>query len=161
MPEGWSEFFLASAGAAAALAGLIIIAMTTNIRTILSIPAMPSRAGATIASLVLIVVCTAAGLIPGQAIELLGAEILLFAAGASVLAADSAYRMLRAAEAQDRGVTWVKGFVAIVQIVPFVSGGILLVAGSSVGLYWVAAGVLLVFIGSVANAWILLVEILR
>ena len=77
MPEGWSEFFLASAGAAAALAGLIIIAMTTNIRTILSIPAMPSRAGATIASLVLIVVCTAAGLIPGQAIELLGGEVLL------------------------------------------------------------------------------------
>ena len=71
MPEGWSEFFLATAGAAAALAGLIIVAMTTNIRTVLSIPAMPSRAGATIASLVLIVVCTAAGLIPGQAIELL------------------------------------------------------------------------------------------
>lgn len=28
-------------------------------------------------------------------------------------------------------------------------------------LYWIAAGVLLVFIGSVANAWVLLLEILR
>ena len=49
----------------------------------------------------------------------------------------------------------------MVQTVPFVIGGILLVAGSYVGLYWIAGGVLLVFIGSVANAWILLVEILR
>jgi hypothetical protein len=69
--------------------------------------------------------------------------------------------MLRAADASHRGVTWVKSMVAMVQTVPFVVGGILLLAGSYVGLYWLAAGVLLVFIGSVANAWVLLVEILR
>ena len=29
------------------------------------------------------------------------------------------------------------------------------------GLYWVAAGIVLAILGSVANAWVLLVEILR
>lgn len=161
MPEGWSDFFVATAGAAAALAGLIIVAMTVNIKTILSIPSMTSRAAATIGSLVLIVVTAAAGLIPGQAVELLGAEILLFTAGAGALTVDSARRMIRTAQAPYRAVTRIKSAVAIAQIVPFVIGAVLLLSGRDAGLYWVAAGVLLVFIGSVATAWVLLVEILR
>ena len=32
IPEGWTDFFVATAGAAAALAGLVIVAMTVNIR---------------------------------------------------------------------------------------------------------------------------------
>jgi modulator of FtsH protease len=161
MPEGWSDFFVATAGAAAALAGLLIVAMTVNIQTILSIPAMTSRAGATIASLVLIVVSAAAGLIPGQAVELLGAEVLLFAVVAAGLAVDAARRMIRAAEPPYRGVTWVKAALAIGQVAPFAVGGALLLAGGEAGLYWIAAGILLVFVVSVANAWVLLVEILR
>jgi modulator of FtsH protease len=122
---------------------------------------MTSRAGATIGSLVLIVVSAAAGLIPDQAVELLGAEILVFAVGAGLLTVDSTVRMIRAAQAPYRGVTWLKSAIAIAQIVPFIVGAILLLTGNEAGLYWVAAGVLLVFAGSVANAWVLLVEILR
>jgi hypothetical protein len=48
-----------------------------------------------------------------------------------------------------------------VQILPFLVGAVILLTGSFSGLYWIAAGVLLVFVGSVANAWVLLVEILR
>lgn len=161
MADGWSDFFVATAGAAAALAGLIIVAMTVNIQTILSIPSMTSRAAATIGSLVLIVVSAVAGLIPNQAVELLGAEILVFAIGATALTVDAAVRMIRGAEAPYVGVTWLKSAIAIVQIVPFIVGAVLLLTGSDAGLYWVAAGALLVFVGSVANAWVLLVEILR
>ncbi len=161
MAEGWSEFFVATAGAAAALAGLIIVAMTVNIQTILSIPSMTSRAGATIGSLILIVVSAAAGLIPHQSVQLLGAEILVFAVGAAALTVDSVIRMIRTAEPPYRSVTWLKSTVALVQVVPFVVGAILLLTGSDAGLYWIAAGALLVFVGSVANAWVLLVEILR
>lgn len=161
MPEGWSDFFVATAGAAGALAGLIIVAMTVNISTIISIPSMTSRAAATIGSLVLIVVSASAALIPEQGPELLGAEVLVFGAGAMVLTADSAIRMLRAAKKPFVGVTLVKIVIAIVQILPFLIGAIILLTGAFDGLYWVAGGVLLVFIGSVANAWVLLVEILR
>ncbi len=161
MPEGWSDFFVATAGAAAALAGLIIVAMTVNIQTILAIPSMTSRAGATIASLVLIVVSAAAGLIPEQSLAVLGVEILVFTVGAAAWAVIAAVRMITDAEPPYIGITWFKAVIAIGQMVPFAVGGVVLVAGQDAGLYWVAAGILLVFIGSVVNAWVLLVEILR
>ena len=161
MPEGWSDFFVATAGAAGALAGLIIVAMTVNITTIIGIPSMTSRAAATIASLVLIVVSAAAGLIPGQGPRLLGGEVLVFAAVAMALTIDSAVRMVRAIDRQYLTVTCVKIVVALVQILPFLVGAAILLTGSYSGLNWIAAGVLLVFVGSVTNAWVLLVEILR
>jgi len=87
--------------------------------------------------------------------------VLAFAAVAMTLTIDSAVRMVRALDRRYLAVTWVKIFFAIMQILPFVIGAVLLLAGSYSGLYWIAAGVLLVFVGSVANAWVLLVEILR
>ena len=144
MPAGWSDFFVATAGAAGALAGLIIVAMTVNITTIIGIPSMTSRAGATIASLVLIVVSAAASLIPGQGVRLLGVEVLAFAAVAMTLTIDSAVRMVRALDRRYLAVTWVKIFFAIMQILPFVIGAVILLNGSYSGLYWIAAGVLLV-----------------
>jgi hypothetical protein len=45
--------------------------------------------------------------------------------------------------------------------IPFVVGAVSLFVESGGGLYWVAAGVVLATAGAVANAWVLLVEILR
>jgi hypothetical protein len=161
MLAGWNEFFVATAGAAAALAGLIIVAMSVNIKTILNIPSMTSRAAATIASLILSVVSASAALIPGQALWMLGVQILVFALGTMALVIHSAVKMLRAAGPRYRAVTVFKIVISLVQVLPFGIGAALLLAGADQGIYWVAAGVLLVFIGSVANAWVLLVEILR
>jgi modulator of FtsH protease len=161
MPEGWSDFFVATTGAAGALVGLIIVAMTVNIGTIIGIPSMTSRAAATIASLVLIVISAAAALIPEQGPQLLGAEVLVFGAGTLALTIDAAVRMVRAADRKYLAVTWMKIVLALLQILPFVVGAVVLLTGSYSGLYWVAAGILMIFVGSVANAWVLLVEILR
>ncbi|MGK9146810.1 hypothetical protein KXS11_04180 [Plantibacter flavus] len=160
MIEGWSDFFVATAGAAAALAGLIIVAMSVNIAKIIAIPSMPARAAATISSLVLIVVVAAAGLIPAQPVVVLGIEVLLFAAIALVFAGDAAVRILREGERGHGGVA-LKATIPVVQIVPFAVGGVLLVLGSDAALSWIAGGFILVFIGSVVSAWVLLVEILR
>jgi hypothetical protein len=51
--------------------------------------------------------------------------------------------------------------VRLVATVPLIVGAISLVAGSGGGLYLVAAGVVFSIVGAVANAWVLLVEILR
>ena len=49
-----------------------------------------------------------------------------------------------------------------IQVLPFIVGGVLLIAGSDAsGFYWVAGGVITVFVFSVFNGWVLLVEILR
>jgi hypothetical protein len=44
---------------------------------------------------------------------------------------------------------------------PIVAGAISLLLSAGGGLYWFVPAVMLGFIGSVANAWVLLIEILR
>lgn len=158
MLELWKDFFVASAGASAGLAGLIIVAMSVNIETIVKVPSLPSRAGATIAGLVLIVVVSMAGLIPGFSAGGYGVLALVGAVAAGGFAVDSAVRILR--DAGPTGASVVKGAVGLIPAVLVLVGGALLALGSD-GLYWVAAGILAAFVTSVLNAWVLLVEIRR
>jgi hypothetical protein len=44
---------------------------------------------------------------------------------------------------------------------PFCICGVLLMRGSEAGLYWLAPGCIFSLLAGVANAWVLLVEILR
>ena len=154
----WHDFFMTTAGAAAALAGLIIVAMSVNIVRIVKIPTMPSRAAATIGSLVLVVVIGAAALIPPQPVWGFGLEVLVAAMVSGDLTGDSVVRILRRGREPRTVAT---SALSAAQVVPFLVGGILLIARLEAGLVWLAAGVLIVFIGSVLNAWVLLVEILR
>ena len=48
-----------------------------------------------------------------------------------------------------------------IAVVPLLVGAISVLAESGGGLYWIAAGILGSLVGAVANAWVLLVEILR
>jgi modulator of FtsH protease len=118
---------------------------------------MPSRAGSTIANLVLIVVASIAGLMAAVPVPVFGAIV---SAGALVcvgFAVDSTIKIVR----KEGGPGLVKAAVGVVPGVAFLVGGGVLVAGVGAGLYWVAAGILLAFVGSVLNAWVLLVEIRR
>ncbi len=159
--EQWNDLFVAAAGAAAALAGLIIVAMSVNVQVIISIPSMTSRAGATIALLVLSAVVSICALIPEQPVPVLGAEVLAASAATLVLVVDSALRIVRFGAGGSRASGLVKGGVAIAPVLLFLIGGGVLAADAPAGLYWVAAGIAAVFIASVLNAWVLLVEILR
>jgi hypothetical protein len=77
MVEEWKEFFTSAAGASATLVGLVIVAVSVNVQRILEHPQLPSRGGATVAALVLILVSSLAELIP-QPIKVLAIEILVF-----------------------------------------------------------------------------------
>ncbi|CAN5160294.1 hypothetical protein BH09ACT6_BH09ACT6_10680 [soil metagenome] len=168
--DAWHDLFVAAAGAAAALAGLIIVAMSVNIKEIIAIRSMPSRAGASIASLLLIVVVSIAALIPEQPAWVLGLETLVASLIVLFFTADAMMRMIgerRASKPGDaRRPIWgiaLNALLGALQVLPFTIGGICLVAGAGVGvgLAWIAAGILFVFIGAVLNAWVMLVEILR
>lgn len=159
--EQWHDVFVASAGAAAALAGLLIVAMSVNIQVIISIPSMSSRAGTAIASLILIVVVSTCALIPEQPALVLGLEVLIASAATLAVAVDSAVRIVRVGKTASRASALVKGGIAAVPVLLFLVGGGLLCAGMAAGLYWAAAGIATVFIVSVLNAWVLLVEVLR
>lgn len=158
----WIDFFVAASGASAALAGLVFVALSVNISNILRSPNLPPRAAAAIGTLILILVCSMAALVR-QPIADLGAEIVIFSLCCTWLLYVSVWQGF-AQRAQLRRPRWesvLNALVALLQVLPFLVGGALLIAGRDRGLYWVAAGSIAVFIFSVLNAWVLLVEILR
>jgi len=158
----WANFFIAAASASAALAGLVIVAVSVNVARILEFPHLPFRAAVTIARLILILVTSMAALIP-QGVRALGAELLILAATCWVLGLQSSRRSAKAhAELhRPRFESLLEAVGGEVQVLPFVLGAVLLLAGRDAGYYAVAAGVIAIFIFSTLNAWVLLVEILR
>jgi hypothetical protein len=160
--NAWTNFFLTAAGASAALAGLVIVAVSVNISRILSFRHLPSRAGATIGTLILILVVSMAALIP-QKMATLGIETVFFGMVCWLQQLWAAWQMLLARKEHNR--PWYEATRGIalgqVQTLPFIVGGLMLSASGEGGLYWIAGGVITVFIFSTFNAWVLLVEILR
>jgi hypothetical protein len=59
--DGWGELFLAGAGASAALAGLLFVAMSINLERILQGAGLPGRAGEAIVLLVAVLVFSMLG----------------------------------------------------------------------------------------------------
>jgi modulator of FtsH protease len=159
----WSNLFIATAGASAALAGLVIVAISVNTAQILRFRQLPARAAATIASLLLILLGSVAGLIPDQSLRLLGAEILVFTALFWCIQMRATVLAVREHRAEDRPTReWM--FIATVgqlQVIPFAVGGIVLALDDTNGLFWIVGGFLLVFAAAMMNAWVLLIEILR
>jgi hypothetical protein len=162
LTTGWSDFAVAIAGAAAALAGLVMVAISVNIKEILALPGVTARAAAAVGSLVLVVVTAGLLLVPGQPAPALGVELLVPAALAITLHCVSLVKRMRQAAAPrfSRGIAIP---VALAQLLPVVWGALLLIGAGDGGggLYWVAAGLLLTVAGSMLDAWVLMVEILR
>lgn len=158
----WTDFFIAAAGASAALAGLVIVAISVNINRILEHAHLPTRAAATVGTLILILVSSMAALIH-QGLAPLGTEILTFAICCWILEVRSSKHAVAARRKwqRPRFESVLEIFTGQMQVLPFVVGSVLMLRGHPSGLYWVAAGVLAIFIFSVLNAWVLLVEILR
>ena len=75
--EGWGELFLADAGASAALAGLLFVAVSINLDRIIALRGLPGAALGAIALLVAVLLVSTFGLVPGQPRWLLAGEVLV------------------------------------------------------------------------------------
>jgi GNAT superfamily N-acetyltransferase len=157
--EAWSEFNVAIAGAAAALAGLIIVALSVNIGKIIESPTLTSRAAASISALVVAVLATAIGLIPGQPVWAIGLELVAPVAVAGVLEVFAIWRIAVAPEWVRQRVG--KALVGVVPVAAFAIGAVLLIAGIESGFVAVAIGCLTAIAAAVLFSWVALVEVLR
>ena len=157
--EHWHDFFVAEAGAAAALAGLLFVAVSINLSHILQFPHLPTRAIEALAALLSVLMIATFGLIPDQPPQALGYEAA--AAGAAFLAIQF-FTLLTSHKAIAKYVNWRQhAFFNLAPPLPFFVGGILLALGDMSGLYWFVPGVLLSFLAGVVGAWVLLIEIQR
>ncbi len=159
-PSEWSDLFVAAAGASAALAGLVFVAVSINLDRILKFPGLPDRALQTVLMLVSVVVFSLVGLSPGQSRTALGLELtavaIFFTLFIGVLG-------IRSRPPSGAPLCWVAGRLALVALatLPFLIGGFSVLSGAGGGLYWIGAGIILAVMAGVSNAWVLLVEILR
>ena len=155
----WHDFFLGTIGAAAALTGLLFVAISINLDQILKYAGLPGRAAGTLGMLVSALLVSGFALAPGQSPRVLGIEI---AAVGAVVAVQAVW-VSRVSEAPDERASWRIEHAATLLLpgIGMIVGGGSLVAAAGGGLYWVLGAILLAFVSASVNAWVLLVEIKR
>jgi modulator of FtsH protease len=159
-PSEWSDLFVATTGASAALAGLVFVAVSINIERILKYAGLPERALETVLLLLGVLLVSVVGLIPGQSHVALGAELL----AVSLVLGTVVGRLPTIHDTtvqEPRAWLWGRWSVRVAGTVPLIVGGVSILAASGGGLYWVVAGIVFAVAGAILNAWVLLVEILR
>jgi hypothetical protein len=158
---GWSDFLVASAGATAALAGLVFVSLSINLGKILALEGVTERAGETILLLASGLVGSLAALIPHETPSQLGLWLLIlwgptWLVPTLVQIRDFAKRR------------FYRAYQAVIRFLLFQGATLpLLLAGLSLrghlegGLLWFAFGLIVSLIVALYNAWVLLVEIMR
>lgn len=160
--DEWSEFFIGEVGATAALAGLLVVAMSINLERIMAVPALTGRAAQTVFLIGGALTVSSFALFPVMTGSAFGA--ISVATGAIMCAPAVLHIPARFRERSASTPLWTL-FLSLVLVltsaVPMIVGGALLASGGDTGLIWIATGVILSMIATLANGWVLLVEILR
>jgi hypothetical protein len=160
-PADWESFFVAIVSAAAALTGLLFVAVSINLQDIIKEGAgLATRALETLLSLLLVMVSAALVLVP-QNIRLLGAEILVLAAPLLVVNLRSQLKYRR--QNPDSPLLWSTSrmLTSAAATVPGLLAGLSLAVRWGGGLYWLVPTAVGGVAGAVYSAWVLLVEINR
>jgi len=159
--KGWSDFGVAVAGAGAALAGLLFVALSINLDRILAGDRLTARAGSTLVLLTTPLVIALLLLIPGQSDVALGWELVLLgvAAGSALAALNPPW--LRSPEQPLFWWVLTTATPTVLLSASAIVAGIGTMTESLGGLYWLPAGLIVALVAALENAWVLLVEILR
>ena len=151
---------MAAAGASAALAGLVFVAVSINVERILKLEGAPDRGLQTVFLLLGVVLVSIVGLIPGQDNVALGAELVGVGLFLTIPIGLLTRRSTPRAPAPRSWVIY-RWLTSAAGTLPFIVAGATLIAETGGGLYRAVPGALFAIAGGVANAWALLIEILR
>lgn len=157
--EAWHDLFVMSGGAAAAIAGLIRVAVSLNHEAILEIAALPALAARTLSILVGLLLLSLVALAPGQPRLVSGIEVLALAVVLTASVLTTTLRILG-------GTTpwrWRASLIslAVAATAPGVIAGLSLNSNAGGGLYWLLAELVTGIVVAVYYGWILLIEIRR
>ena len=157
-PELWHDFFLMVGGGAAALAGLVFVAMSLNLDVVMRDATHRYRAIGTLTNFVGVFVVCALALMGGQGHAAVGIGWLLASTGAG---AAYVYGYLRARTAGGSRTTlsMVRTMTGTGLYLAQIVGSVLLLLDATTGLYIAAAAMVILTAYSVSGAWLLLVGV--
>jgi hypothetical protein len=164
--NAWHDFFLAQAGAAGVLTGLVFVGVSINLQKIVSDPnsGLAGRAAEALILLVAVLTASVLVLVPAQSPGVLGAEVLVV--GLTTWGWVVYIQLLRLRSwgtmRPDMRTSFM-GRVVLGQIatLPLVIAGVAVLSVGQGGLYWLVAGTLFSILAALVEAWVLLIEIDR
>ncbi len=157
----WVSFSMASAGAAAALTGLIFVGLSINISQILSNSALIDRAFISIILLITALVISLLHLIPGQSNIMFGFEIIFSGFVSWAVVSKKDINIYRSKNQKFKKLYLFNMAIDQISLIPYIVAGILILANCDCAGYWIAAGMIFSFSKAILDSWVLLVEINR
>ena len=159
--NGWNDFYMATAGSAAALTGLIFVGVSISHTKILATPALPGRALISLILLFTILIISLLFLVPVTAASTHGIQVLVTGITAWLTVSKIDSLISRNKQNKYRKQYRLNMFLNQLALLPYIIGGFMILLGIDPGIYWVVASVILSFIKAGLDAWVLLIEINR
>ena len=158
MSEQWNNFFVMVGGGAAALAGLIFVAMSINHSIIIQNTTHKNRAINMLTGFTAIFMASGLALIEDQHLEALGLEWLILWLISTVIFIRGYVIALRAGMSFI-GLNLPRLAGGTICYLAEVIGAILLMLGNSSGLYIAAVAIIVLFAFLISGAWLLMIGI--
>jgi hypothetical protein len=158
-PDAWRDYFVTTGSIGAALAGLVFVALSINLREILRYPAVVGRGAEALLLLLSIAAVAIVGVWPADKAPV-GVGIVLVGAVTWIT-------LLTIVGRRDSGIGASTGqhasrlVLGQLATLPTIVAGASLATGVGPGLDILVAGTLFSLVAGVVGAWVLLVEILR
>jgi modulator of FtsH protease len=159
--DGWSDLFVATAGASATLAGLLFVGLSINLDKLVNLPGVLLRAAASLALLTSMLGLSILLLIPDQSVRNAGIEVLGVAIASACIVGILSLRSIRDTPPQYRGNAMALSGLRVFALAPLAASGALMIANHPNGTDLLVPGMLMTFIVTIVDAWVILVEIAR
>jgi hypothetical protein len=154
----WQNFFIMVGGGAAALAGLVFIAMSINLPIITRDATHKNRAIATLTGFTAIFMICGFALIGNQTYQLIGVEWLVITL-VPMITYIRVYIKAKKIGRSPVGLSIGRFFMGITCYLAQIIGSVLLIYGYVAGLYLASAAMVLSFAFFISAAWLLIIGV--
>jgi hypothetical protein len=154
----WHDYFMMVGGGAAALTGLVFVAMSLHLDEITSEPAHRHRARTILTGLTAVFIRCALVLMGGQSGQVVAVELIVVLLGVEVILYRSIRDALRTASVAQPGLL-LRTLGSFACLLVEQAGAAALFLGNASGLYAVGVGMMASFIFMVTGAWLLIVGV--
>lgn len=152
----WHDFFLMVGGGAAALAGLVFVAMSLNLEVVVHDPTHRNRAIGTLAGFTAAFMMCSFALLSEQGYRALGIEWLLVSAVAAYIYVNGYVRAVQTGGSR-AGLSLARTIGGATCYAAEILGSILLILGYSGGVIITAVAMVIFFAFMISGAWLLIV----